>query len=512
MTCKTLRLVLGDQLNRDISHMRGIDKDNDTILMCEVWNEATYVKHHKKKIAFLFTAMRHFAKALKDDGYNIRYIRLDDSENTGSFEGEVKRAIQDLKPDNLIVTFPGEYRVLEMFKSWRENFGIDVEIRADDHFLSTVDEFKDWAKDRKDLTMEYFYRQMRKKHDILMHGKNDPVGGQWNFDKDNRKPPQDNLNIPKPKSFLPDDIAKEVIELVEDRFGEHFGDISPFYFAKTRDQALEILDDFITNRLPQFGTFQDAMIEGEPWMYHSHLSFYINCGLLTPMECIKATVKAYEEGHAPINAVEGFVRQILGWREYIRGIYWMEMPDYADKNALNAKRDLPWFFWSGDTEMNCLKQGITETKQHAYAHHIQRLMVLGNFCLLAGIDPKQVNEWYLIVYADAYEWVELPNVTGMILHADGGLLGSKPYAASGNYINKMSNYCKNCTYSPDVKNGENACPFNYLYWNFLIKHKDDFKDNHRMRMIYSTLGRMSDEKKDKILSDSQTFFKGLNDT
>jgi len=279
----------------------------------------------------------------------------------------------------------------------------------------------------------------------------------------------------------------------------------------TREQALEVLDHFISERLPQFGDYQDAMVEGEPWMYHSHVSFYLNCGLLLPMEVCKAVEDAYHDGrrNIPINAAEGFIRQVIGWREYIRRIYWLKMPDYATENHLNAKRALPDFFWDGDTDMNCMRQCITETKENAYAHHIQRLMVLGNFCLLAGIDPTFVNEWYLIVYADAYEWVEMPNVTGMVLYADGGVVASKPYAAGSNYINKMSDYCKNCKYSPSKKEGEGACPFNYLYWDFMIRNRDTLKNNHRMGMMFKTLDRMGDEKVKAIKDSAGAFLEEL---
>jgi deoxyribodipyrimidine photolyase-related protein len=359
--------------------------------------------------------------------------------------------------------------------------------------------------------MEYFYREMRKKTGLLIVDGDQPEGGQWNFDKENRKSLPQGESPPSPTLFEPDDITKEVMDLVADKFADHFGDLEPFHFAVTRDQALQVLDDFISQRLPNFGDYQDAMKEGEPWMYHSHLSFYINCGLLLPMEVCKAVENAYHDGqrNIPINAAEGFIRQIIGWREYIRGIYWKYMPNYADMNALNATRNLPEFFWTTDTDMNCLKQCVTETKNNAYAHHIQRLMVLGNFCLIAGIDPKEVNEWYLIVYADAYEWVEMPNVTGMILYADDGIVASKPYAAGSNYINKMSDYCKNCKYSPYKKNGEGACPFNYLYWDFLIRNKERLKGNHRMGMMYKTLERMGNDKISAIQNDTKNFFEKI---
>ncbi|MEM6781202.1 MAG: cryptochrome/photolyase family protein [Pseudomonadota bacterium] len=505
---KTLRLILGDQLSHDISSLSDCDKDNDVILMCEVWNEATYVHHHKKKIAFLFSAMRHFSEELKDKGYKVHYTKLDDQENAGSFHGEVEQAVQKYKPKQIIVTEPGEYRVLEDMKSWEADFGIPIEIRADDRFLSTPAQFAAWAEGRKELRMEFFYREMRKAHNILMDG-DKPEGGEWNYDSENRKPPKEGLDVPKPYTGQIDEITQEVLDLVADKFADHFGDLEPFYFAVTRDQALYVLDKFIDERLNQFGDYQDAMVQGEPWMFHSHISFYLNCGLLNPMECIEKAEKAYRDGNAPLNAVEGFIRQILGWREYVRGIYWLKMPDYAQENFFNADRKLPEFYWSGDTQMNCLRQCVTETKENAYAHHIQRLMVLGNFALLAGIDPRYVNEWYLIVYADAYEWVELPNVSGMILYADGGYLASKPYASGGAYINKMSDYCKGCKYKVSKKNGPEACPFNYLYWDFLIRNRDKLQNNARVAMMYRTLYRMGDEKMQAVTEDSHRFFKAL---
>ena len=503
-----LCILLGDQLSHDLSALRSLEKGTDQILMCEVKEEATYVKHHKLKIAFLFSAMRHFADELRADGYNVFYRKLDDHGNQGSFYGEVRAAVNKYNPDKIIVTEPGEYRVLKDIKSWSEDFDCEVEICPDDRFLCSHEDFEDWAEGRKTLRMENFYREMRKKHDILMDG-DEPVGGEWNYDQENRKPPKEGMDVPSPYRGQTDQITQDVIELVSKRFSDHFGNLDGFYFAVTRDQALYALNKFIDERLCNFGTYQDAMVQGEPWMYHSHLSFYINCGLLYPRECIVKAEKAYLQGDAPLNAVEGFVRQILGWREYMRGVYWLKMPEYADENHLDATRDLPWFYWSGNTKMNCLRQCVKETEANAYAHHIQRLMVLGNFALIAGLDVRHVNEWYLVVYADAYEWVEMPNVSGMILYADGGLLGSKPYAASGSYINKMSDYCKNCSYKVTKKNGPDACPFNYLYWDFIRRNKDKLEGNHRMGMMYKTWDRMNDEKKHAVEADAQRFFKQL---
>jgi deoxyribodipyrimidine photolyase-related protein len=504
----SLRLVLGDQLSPSISCLKGYNSETDTVLMCEVWDEASYVKHHKKKIAFLFSAMRHFAEELHQRGYKVNYTKLDNPDNAGSFKNEVRRLLQKHQFNRIILTHPGEYRVLEDMHSWEREFGIAVEIRPDDRFLCTPEQFTDWAKDRKQLRMEYFYREMRKKYDILMH-QDQPLGGQWNYDAENRKPPKQGLVVPAPFTAKIDDISHEVLSLIAERFDDHFGDLEPFYFAVTRDQALQVLDQFIDQRFSHFGDYQDAMIEGEPWMYHSHISFYLNCGLLLPLECVQAAEKAYQQGKVELNAVEGFIRQIIGWREYVRGIYWLKMPEYGAENFLQANRHLPDFYWTADTKMNCLRQCVSETKQHAYAHHIQRLMVLGNFALLTGIDPKYVNEWFLIVYADAYEWVELPNVSGMILFADGGYLASKPYAAGGNYINKMSDYCKNCSYKVSKKNGSDACPFNYLYWDFLDRNRSKLQSNHRIAMMYKTFDRMSDDKKAAIRDDSQIFLRSI---
>jgi len=504
----SIRLILGDQLSESISSLKDYNSDTDIILMCEVWNEATYVKHHKKKIALIFSAMRHFAGMLKKQGFNVEYTTLDNLDNTGSFNGEVKRMLSKYNVDRIIVTYPAEYRVLQDIRSLEDELNIVMEIREDDRFLCSPDEFASWASDRKQLRMEYFYREMRKKYDILMEA-DAPVGGQWNYDSDNRKPPKEGLTIPTPYTGKADNITQEVVSLISQCFDNHFGDVEPFYFAVTRADALQVLDQFIEQRLPHFGDYQDAMIQGEPWMYHSHISFYLNCGLLLPLECVKAAETAYHQDKAPLNAVEGFIRQIIGWREYIRGIYWLKMPNYSNENFFEANRKLPDFYWTANTKMNCLRQCVLETKQNAYAHHIQRLMVLGNFALLTGLDPKEVNEWFLIVYADAYEWVELPNVSGMILFADGGYLASKPYAAGGSYINKMSDYCKSCSYKVTKKNGVDACPFNYLYWDFLDRNREKLAGNHRVGMMYKTFERMAEDKKEAIKRDSQKFIANL---
>jgi deoxyribodipyrimidine photolyase-related protein len=392
---------------------------------------------------------------------------------------------------------------------WRQVLDVDVEIRDDDRFLCTHDEFSIWAEGRKQLRMDFFYRDMRRRFDILMQG-DAPIGGKWNYDADNRESPDLTQAVPTPYRCPPDDITKDVLVLVAARCADHFGSLDDFDFAVTRTDALAVLAKFIDERLPLFGKFQDAMIEDEPWMYHSHIGFYLNAGLLTPLEVIKAVEQAYHDGIAPLNSVEGFIRQILGWREFIRGIYWLKMPGYAALNYLEAKRALPEFFWTGDTRMNCMQQSIAQTERYAYAHHIQRLMVLGNFALLAGLDPVMVNEWYLVVYADAYEWVELPNVSGMVLFADGGYLASKPYAAGGAYINRMSNYCKNCAYKVTAKTGKDACPFNYLYWDFLGRNREKLGHNARLGMMYRSFDKMADEKVMQIKADAEAFFANLD--
>lgn len=502
----TLHLLLGDQLTPSL--IQDADQQRDVVFLCEVWEEATYVKHHPKKIAFIFSAMRHFAAQLSQTGYQVDYVRLDDAENSGNFTDEIARAISRHNITRIVCIFPGEYRVLQMMQGWQQLFGITVEIKPDHRFVASVDEFASWANDKKQLRMEFFYRQMRRKTGLLMQG-DDPEGGQWNYDAENRKPPTDNLSIPKPFTCLPDEITQDVLKLVFQRFGHHFGDLESFNFAVTRADALSVLQLFIQERLPFFGEYQDAMLTGEPWMYHAHIGFYLNCGLLLPLECATAAEQAYQQGKVPLNAAEGFIRQIIGWREFVRGIYWLKMPEYKSQNYLQATRKLPTFYWTGATKMNCLKQCVKDTKENAYAHHIQRLMVLGNFALLAGIHPDEVNEWYLSVYADAYEWVELPNVTGMVMFADGGLLASKPYAASGAYINKMSDYCRSCHYKVKEKTGSNACPFNYLYWDFLIRNKAQLKNNPRMAMIYNTLSKMSEAQRQTMVNDAHLFLETL---
>lgn len=505
-----LRLVLGDQLSESLSALNDLAREEDVVLMAEVMDEATYVKHHKQKIAFLFSAMRHFAAGLEKNGIRVRYVKLDDTANTGSLFGEIRRAFDELDGlEQLVCTECGEYRLAEDMAAWARKLDREVEIREDDRFICALSEFEKWASDRKALRMEYFYREMRKKTGLLMNG-DEPEGGSWNYDSENRKKLPKGYEPPERKSVRHDDVTKAVMKLVEDRFADHFGTLEHFSYGVTRDQALRQLDDFIDVSLPKFGDFQDAMATGEDFINHSLLSAYLNAGLLEPMEICEAAEEAYKDGHAPLNAVEGFIRQIIGWREFVRGVYWLKMPEYKKKNALSADHPLPEFYWTGDTEMHCMAEAIRSTKENAYAHHIQRLMVTGNFALLAGIAPEAINEWYLIVYADAYEWVELPNTHGMAIFADGGIVGSKPYAASGAYINRMSNYCSSCTYSVSKKLGDGGCPFNILYWDFMMRHEKMLRNNHRMGMVFRNLDKKDEDEKAQIRKEAKSFLDGIS--
>jgi len=491
----SLRFVLGDQLSRKLSTLSDL-APGDVVLMAEVAAETRYVPHHPRKIALVLAAMRHFAESLRADGIALDYVRLDDPENSGDFTGELRRAVERHGSDRIVVTQPGEWRVRAMMDDWEAACGVPVEIRPDDRFIGDLTWFRDWAENRKTIRMESFYREMRRQTGLLMADRDTPEGGAWNFDAENRKPPKAGLDYPALPSFPPDAVTREVLTLVEARFGAHFGRLGGFDVPVTATQAAELLDRFITQALPWFGDYQDAMVTGQPLLFHSLLAPALNIGLIDPLEACRRAEDAYYDGHAPLNAVEGFIRQIIGWREYVRGIYWWQMPDYADGNFLQADRHLPDLYWTAETDMNCLSHVIGQTRDLAYAHHIQRLMVTGNFALLLGVRPREINDWYLAVYADAFEWVQLPNTHGMVMHADGGLLGSKPYAASGKYINRMSDYCKGCRYKPSLSDGPDACPFNALYWNFLAENRAKLGRNPRLAMPYRTLDRLDRDKVD----------------
>jgi deoxyribodipyrimidine photolyase-related protein len=500
-----LVLVLGDQLTETLSALAQADKARDTVVMAEVADEAAYVRHHPKKIALIFAAMRKFAQALEQGGWTVAYTQLDDTDNAGSIVGELLRRAAQTGASEVLATEPGEWRLIDKLKY----APLKVHLLPDDRFLATHAEFEAWAEGRKALRMEYFYREMRRKTGLLMEG-DQPAGGKWNFDHDNRKAAPEDVTVDGPLRFDPDATTREVLELVQARFGDNFGALEPFWFATTRAEALQALDHFITNALPRFGDYQDAMLNENEFLFHAILSPYLNIGLLSVTEICEAAANAYAAGHAPINAAEGFIRQIIGWREYVRGIYFLEGPDYTARNILGHDRDLPWFYWGGETRMNCVAKAVGQTRTQAYAHHIQRLMVTGNFALLAGIDPAQVHEWYLAVYADAFEWVEAPNTIGMSQFADGGVIASKPYVSSGAYINRMSDHCKSCHYSVSAKTGDTACPFNLLYWHFLDRHRDRFSNNPRMGNMYRTWDRMDADKRKTVLAEGDALLARLD--
>jgi deoxyribodipyrimidine photolyase-related protein len=482
---RNLILVLGDQLDSNSAALQEID-DDDAVWMAEVEQEATHVWCHKMRLAFFFSAMRHFRDELLERDLTVHYHQLSPrrkKDRGADFATILKKDVKRLRPEKLVVVLPGDYRVQQQLQSAADDLEAPLEIRPDCHFYCSPQEFAEFADGRKSLVLETFYRHMRKKHDVLMED-GEPTGGTWNFDHENRKSfgSDGPGHITGPHSFRADEITKEVCELVEQRFGEHPGTLDDFDLPVTRAQAKVMLRDFVKRSLPLFGEYEDAMWEDEAFVYHSRLSAPLNVKLLDPRTCVAKAIKAYEQGDAPINSVEGFVRQLIGWREFIRGVYWLYMPDYAETNFLGNDADVPDFFWDGKTDMQCVQESMKHVLKHGYAHHIHRLMVLGNLALLLGVHPKKFHEWHMAMYVDAVDWVSLPNALGMSQHGDGGIVGTKPYVSTGNYINRMSNFCSNCRYDYREATGENACPFTTLYWDFLNRHYKQFKKNHRMSM------------------------------
>jgi deoxyribodipyrimidine photolyase-related protein len=509
---RSLVLVLGDQLDLDASAFDGFDTAVDAVWMAEVVEESTHVWSSKPRSALFLSAMRHFALALQAAGRPLHYLRLDAPGNRGSLAAQLRADIERLRPSRLVMTAPGDWRVLRALKHVAESCGLPLEIREDRHFFVSVREFAAHARGRKALRMEYFYREQRKLHRILMDPADEgsPVGGQWNFDADNREAfgAAGPGAVPPRSRFVPDAVTREVFALVEERFAPHPGRLDSFAWPVTRAQALQALDDFVSERLALFGRYQDAMWPGDPWLYHAHLSAALNLKLLNPREVVAAAVAAYDAGQASLASVEGFVRQILGWREYVRGIYWTQMPDYLDRNALGADADLPRWYWSGETDMACLRDALAQTLSHGYANHIQRLMVTGLYALMLGVEPRQVHAWYLAVYVDAVEWVELPNTLGMSQYADGGLMGSKPYIATGKYIERMSPHCQGCRFDPAQRSGAKACPFTTLYWDFLMRHESTLARNPRMALQVKNLARMSSTQRQEVAHRAQAIRRG----
>jgi deoxyribodipyrimidine photolyase-related protein len=497
---RCLVIVLGDQLDLDASAFDGFDPAQDAVWMAEVAEESTHIASSKQRTALFLSAMRHFALALDLAGRPLQYTRLDDPANRGSLAAELRAALARLAPQRVVMTAPGDWRVLQALKAVAAEAGLALELRDDRHFYTTVRDFAAHAKGRKQLRLEYFYREQRKRHGVLMTADGQPEGGQWNFDADNRETfgAKGPGALPDPRRFEPDAVTAEVIALVNQRLADHPGRLNSFAWPVTRKQALEALRAFIEDRLPLFGKYEDAMWPGEPWLYHSQLSAALNLKLLHPREAVAAAEAAYRAGLVPLASAEGFIRQIMGWREYVRGIYWTQMPDYLDRNALDAQQALPDWYWTGDTDMACLKDAITQTLQHGYAHHIQRLMVTGLFALLLGVRPQAVHAWYLGVYVDAVEWVELPNTLGMSQYGDGGLMASKPYVATGKYIQRMGGPCAGCRYDPSLREGDKACPYTTLYWDFLMRHEGLLAKNPRMALQVKNLARMSEDQQTAV--------------
>ena len=505
MVTPRLILVLGDQLSLDIAALRAADKAHDLVVMAEVIDENTYVPHHPQKSAFVLSAMRKFAASLIDQGWNVAYAKLDDPVTGRSIGAELLRRAAETGAVEVIATRPGEWRLIAALDA----LPLPVRLLPDDRFICSDTEFAAWAQDRKQMRMEYFYRDMRRKTGLMMDG-DKPAGGQWNFDHDNRKPAKADLFRTPPLRFTPDAVTKDVLALVDTKLPSHFGRLHPFGWATDRAGALQALDHFIKHALPTFGDYQDAMFVSDPVLSHSLLSPYLNVGLLSPLEVCNAAESAWQAGDVPINAAEGFIRQIIGWREFVRGIYFLYGPTYSQQNDLDHRRALPAVYWGASTKMACMSHAVQQTRDMAYAHHIQRLMVTGNFALLAGVNPHEVHEWYLAVYIDAFEWVEAPNTIGMSQHADGGVLGSKPYVSSGAYIDRMSDYCKSCAYSVKDRSGEKACPFNLLYWDFLTRHRARFERNPRMAQMYRVWDKMDETHKTNVLADADRFLADLD--
>lgn len=506
--CRHLILVFGDQLNHDSAVFDDFDAQQDIVWMAEVDHEASYVPSHKLRLAYFFSCMRHYRDELLDQGKQVIYheLKADARKDSGkTFQELLTQAVRQVKPQRLVAVMPGDHRVLQEVQTVAKEWQIELEMRQDRHFLTTLDEFASWAKGRKQLVLESFYRKIRKERQVLLTKEGKPIGGEWNFDKDNRETfgKQGPGQLPELKTLKPDRITKQVIELVQSRYKNHPGRLDNFTLPVTRKQALAFLDDFIEHRLPRFGQYEDAMWEDEAFLYHSRLSAMLNLKLLNPQECIGLAVDAYENGQAPINSVEGFVRQILGWREYVKGIYWHHMPDYVEMNALEHTGEVPDFFWTGETEMKCIAQSMKHVLDHAYAHHIHRLMVLGLWALLSGVHPRKFHDWHMAMYLDAIDWVSLPNTLGMSQWGDGGIMATKPYCATGQYIQRMGNFCQDCRFNPKKATGEDACPFTTLYWHFLHRHQEKLQSNQRMAFQMRNLQRKSKEELQAILEQAE---------
>jgi deoxyribodipyrimidine photolyase-related protein len=503
-----LRLILGDQLN--INHSWFKEKDSKiTYVMMEIKDETSYVLHHAQKIIATFAAMRFFAEQLQQKGFEVIYFKINDKENEQGFYQNINKIIKEKNIGTLQYLEPDEYRLSIELKKLESIENIKVESVDTEHFLVPKFYAKDFFSEKKHWRMEEFYRNMRKKFSILMDG-DKPIGGKWNFDSDNRKRWDGSPNTTE--DFRPSHNHEKLFLEINNENIEHFGEgqESNFRWPISREESVKLLDNFMAKDLVNFGDFQDALHDENWRLFHSFLSFSLNSKMLSPLEVIRKAEEAYYEKDLPLSSVEGFIRQILGWREYIRGVYWANMPGYDQHNFFKHNAKLPDWFWTGKTDMRCLSLSISQSLKNAYAHHIQRLMIIGNFSLLAGLDPKEVHKWYLGIYIDAYEWVEMPNTLGMSQFADGGLLATKPYVSSAAYINKMGNYCSSCKYKLKEKLGEDACPFNSLYWNFFDRHQDKLSNNPRLGIVNSQLKKMDQSQKEEINKKANFYLNNLN--
>lgn len=507
---RQLIVILGDQLNRDSAVFDEFDATQDALFMAEVVGEAAHVWSHKARIVLFFSAMRHFAVARRDEGMTVHYAALGAHKNATIAEA-LAGLLSAHQPQHVICVPAGVERLNREIAQVCERYDVPLILKEDRHFIATPAEFSGWAKGRKSYRLEYWYRQLRHKTGLLMT-QNQPEGGAWNFDQQNRGAfdARGPGMLNPPRAFAADTITQEVMATVIAHFPDHPGSLEHFDWPVTPDDAQLALDDFIAHRLPLFGQYQDAMWTDQSWLYHSKLSAALNLKLIDPLSVCQAAEAAYQRGDAPLAATEGFIRQILGWREYVRGLYLLFGDRWLQMNALEAQHPLPDFFWTGDASAHCLQQTIGQTMAHGYAHHIQRLMVTGLYCLLAGIEPKHVHEWYLAVYVDAVEWVEIPNVVGMSQFADGGIMASKPYIASGKYIQRMSNYCAHCRFKPDVAVGAFACPFTTLYWAFLDQHEQRFAKHPRLALQVKNLNRKTEDERAAIRAEAQKIKDGHN--
>lgn len=511
---RRLRLILGDQLNCHHSWYRGQPDAQTLYVLMECRSETDYVKHHIQKVAGFFLAMRHFAGFLREKGHEVLYLELDDARNRSSVAANIKALIGDYGIATFEYQQPDEYRLDEALAGLCEELSIDTRCVDTEHFLSNRHAVEELFAGKKMYLLETFYRHMRRKYDILMEPDGEtPLTGQWNYDRENRKKLPKDQALPEHKVFTRD--VRKIVERLKRAGVETIGrvDARHFIWPATRAEAVELLEHFARHALPNFGRYQDAMTERDPFLFHSRLSFALNTKMLSPLEVVERCVAEWEGRRDEIDMaqIEGFVRQIIGWREFMRGIYWAKMPEYAERNFFDHQAALPAWYWTGDTEMNCLRHAINQSLDYAYAHHIQRLMVTGNFALLLGVHPDEVDAWYLGIYIDAIQWVEITNTRGMSQFADGGVVGTKPYVSSANYIHKMGPYCKNCAYSHTVKTGEGACPFNSLYWDFYERHRDKLENNPRIGMMYRTWDRMDDDKKEALLKQAAYYKQHVNE-